>query len=463
MSDHHDTDEYDLSPSWRMSLIGLLPGVGLAVLVGLAMIQGQPARADAGASETTPNARSAQSESKVTLETDPAGKETTRSDAERTEDSYQPKGIDLGVFLFEPKIETSEMYNSNVFATQTNVKDDVMTKINPELNLRSEFTEHELDFAIKGDQQLYKNYSHDDQTNVEADILGRYDIGRDVQMNYLGIAYSSHQDRSTPDAVQGVVPTPIQGVLNTANIKAQFDRFSFLGEIKADRLTFDDVKTSNGGLILNTDQNRWELSVRERGAYEMFPGYAAVLQVTENSHIFDKTLDRSGFDRESSGYRAEAGVAVDISKLIRGDFLLGYFQQYYKDSRLPNAEGLTSRVVFNWTPTKLTIVIPSIDRTVTDTTTAQASALDRSALTLTVRHELERNIILTGFGGVYYDQLTGVQRQNDMTYQATARLTYAFTSELYVGGEVGFQSKRSEAQLGSFDQLTTMLKLGVQY
>ena len=70
MSDHHDTDEYDLSPSWRMSLIGLLPGVGLAVLVGLAMIQGQPARADAGASETTPNARSAQSESKVTLETD---------------------------------------------------------------------------------------------------------------------------------------------------------------------------------------------------------------------------------------------------------------------------------------------------------------------------------------------------------------------------------------------------------
>jgi len=70
---------------------------------------------------------------------------------------------------------------------------------------------------------------------------------------------------------------------------------------------------------------------------------------------------------------------------------------------------------------------------------------------------------VTGFGGLYYDQLTGVQNQNDMTYEARAKVIYAFTPELYVGGEVGFLSRRSEAQLQSFDQLTTMVKLGVQY
>jgi len=442
------------------------PGTGLvATVMAVLLVHAQPALADGGdaavptSGTTVPHT---QSESNVTLNNTNDGSNAD-NDSGQVNDSYQPKGIQLGQFLFLPKVETEETYNSNVFATQVNVKDDLLTTIHPEINLRSQFTEHELDFVVKGDQQFYQTYSQDDQTNGEADLNGRYDFSKNTQGSFLSQAYSSHEDRSSPDPSKVVSPTPVQGLINRANIKSQFDRFSFVGEVEADRLTYDDVKTSTGSLIPNTDRNRWELSVRERGAYEMFPGYAAVMQVTENTHIFDKTEDRYGYDRGSTGYRAETGIGVDVSKLIRGDFLLGYFQQSYNDSRLTDAGGLSMRAVFNWTPTKLTIIVPTIDRTVSDTTTAQASAYDRSSLTVTVRHELQRNIILSGFAGLYYDQYTGVQNQDDITYDTRARVTYAFNSNLYVGAEVGFQSRHSEADLQSFDQLTSMVKLGVQY
>ena len=419
--------------------------------------------ADSGTpSQAAPSDNSNDGAAKVTLQTTD-NPDTNGPDSQRVNDSYQPKGIPVGEFLFLPKIETDESYNSNVYATQTNVKADVLTDIRPELNLRSQFSEHELNFSLTGDREIYSTYSKDNQTNGAATVDGRYDFNKDAQLSVFSQAYAQHEDRSSPYAVQGVEPTPTQGILNHVTFKDQYGRFSILGAAEVNRLTFYDVMTSTGSVINNADRDRWELSLRERGAYEMFPGYAAVLQVTENTHIFDRTLDHEGYNRNSTGYRAEAGLGVDITRLIRGDFLLGYFQQDYQDARLPSANGLSMRALFNWTPTKLTIVIPSIDRTVTDTTQSGASGLDRSAFTLTVRHELARNIVLTGFGGVYYDQLTGVQNQDDITYEARTKIIYAFSPEFYVGGEVGFMSKRSEAQLASFDQLTTMIKLGVQY
>ena len=449
----------------RRRLASAVSGVAVALI--WALLQPQAAAADDGTTSTVAPAgskgRGAQAESNVTRETGPNAADGLSSDDQRVNDSYRPKGIQAGGFLVLPKIEAGESYNSNIYAIQTGVKGDMITNVSPQIAVRSQFSEHELNFLLKLDHDLHQTYTRDDRTNFEADVDGRYEFSRESQAGFYTQAYLSHEDRSSPNTVQGVSPTPTQGVINRADIRGQFDRFSLLAEVGADRLTFDNVKTALGTLIPNTDRDRWEFSLRERVAYEMFPGYAAVIQVTENTHVFDQSLDRSGFNRNSSGYRAETGIGVDISKLIRGDFLLGYFQQYYDDSRFKDAGGMSMRAVFNWTPTKDTIVIPAIDRTVTDTTTLNASAFDRSSLTLTVRHEIQRNIIVTGFGGVYYDQLTGVQKQNDITYSARTRLTYSFTPELYLAGELGFMSKQAEAKLQGFDQMTATVRIGVQY
>ncbi len=433
-----------------------------AAIVLLALAQA--AFADVrGASEAGGDPRRTRSGAALTAEVNPDEAAHAKSDSERVNESYQPKGIELGSFLFLPKIEVDETFSSNVYATEVDTKSDSITTIRPSMKLRSRFKEHELNFSLQAEQYLFATYTSDDRTEIQADLDGRYDFNSNTQASFSTEVYARHEDRGSPDDAHGVAPTPTQGVLNTLKFKHQRNRYTFQGEFESDRLSFDNVATANGAPVINTDRNRWELTARERASYEMAPGYAAVIELSENKHYFDSKLDRAGFDRNSSGYRVETGVGVDISQLIRGDFLLGYFHQEFKDSRLTDPEGLSVRATFNWTPDKLTLVVPSFSRTVSDTTTAQASALVHNAATVTVRHELRRNVVLTGFGSVAYDQLSGVENQNAMTYEVKGKAIYAFTPQLFVGGEIGYKTKASEAALASYDQTTVMLRIGVQY
>ena len=409
------------------------------------------------------DARRAHSGAKVTFETNPGNKDTANSDSERVNESYQAKGYELGKFLLLPKVEVDEVYNSNIFAAQSNNKADTITVIRPELKLRSRFTEHELTCTVVAENFRYKSFSHDDRTELEGNVDGRYDFSSHTQATLFTSLYSRHEDRGSPDDARGLEPTPTRGSNNRLGLKHQFNRLTIVGQVEANRFGFGNVTGSDGSMTVNSDRNRWEFLARERASYEIFPGYAAVVEVSENTHVFDRDQDRNGYNRNNSGYRTEAGIGVDISELVRGDFLVGYYQQNYKDSRFQDPSGLSWRATFNWTPTKLTIVIPSFERTVTETTTQQASALVRNVFSVTVRHELQRNIILTGTGSVSYDQLSGVGGQNAWNYEGRAKAIYAFTREFYVGAEIGYKTKNSQLADGGYRQLTSMVRLGVQY
>jgi len=424
----------------------------------------EPAAAQVrGATQPGEDPRRQGSGAKITREADPEDKAKSRDDSERLHDSYQPKGVDLGQFLFLPKLELDETYNTNLFATQTDKRSDFVTVIRPELKLRSRFKEHALNLSLLAEQYLHKRYNSDNRTDLQFDVDGRYDFSSETQATYFGQLFSRHEDRGSPDDVRGLEPTPISGFVNRGGFKHQFGRYTVVSEVGVDRRVFGSVSTAAGTTVRNADRDRWELLARLRGSYEMFPGYAAVTEVSGNRRIYDDSRDRAGFDRNSYGYRVEAGIGVDISQLVRGDFLVGYFAQNYRDARFKDPQGLSVRATFNWTPTTLTIIVPSFERSVNETTTASASGMVRNAFNLTVRHELERNIILTGYGSVAYDQFSGVKNRDAWTYEGRARVIYAFTPEVYTGGEVGYRNKRSQAETESFTQTTFMLRLGLQY
>lgn len=90
-----------------------------------------------------------------------------------------------------------------------------------------------------------------------------------------------------------------------------------------------------------------------------------------------------------------------------------------------------------------------------------ASGMVRTAATLLVRHEYARNILLTGFGGVYYDELQGINR-NSVLYELRGRVTYAFNENVFVSGELAHRTKDSELTARSFSQNFIGLRLGLQ-
>jgi hypothetical protein len=440
--------------------------VGAALLLSLGFLFSGLVEAQAqikvqGATAPSSDPRRAASGAKVTAEAAPEQDTTGQHDEKRVSESYQPKGVDLGMFLLLPKLENDVTFNSNVFATSAGAKSDFVNTIRPEFTLRSRFAQHELGVRMLAEKYLYRTYKRDNHLDFQADVNGRYDVQAGTELTLFSQYFSRHEDRSSPDEAGGVTPTPTQGFISRLGGKHEMGRYVLSGDLTLQRLTFERVNTSAGTSVPNNDRDRWEIEGKLRGSYEMFPGYAAVTQISANNRDYDDAFDRNGYQRSSRGYRVEGGIGVDISQLLRGDFLVGYLSQNYRDQRFTDPSGLSVRATFNWTPDKLMIVVPSLERTVAETTRAGTSSQVRTTGSVLVRYEAARNIVLSGFLSAAYSENSG-QSPTDWLYEGRVRGIYSFTRELFVGAEAVHKLKDVQGETGGYRQSTLMLRLGLQ-
>ncbi|MGA1856157.1 outer membrane beta-barrel protein [Azospirillum sp. 11R-A] len=394
---------------------------------------------------------------RITKEVSP--RDSGADDKERVQASYQPKGVELGSFILFPAIENEVLFNSNIYSTRDNVKADIVDKVMPEIKLRSRFSEHAVNFTARAEQFLYR--THDAENHLDANIMadGRYDLSRDWEANGLLSFNRSYEDRGSPDAVAGEHPTLTNTYSTRLGSKQRSGRMTYAAVLTLDRRLYGDVSTSTGTAINNSDRNRIESEGTVSASYELFPGYAAVAELSANRRRYDDRRDDLGFERSSWGYAARTGVSVDLSQLVRGDFTVGYMAQDYEDSRFTDPHGLSVRASFNWTPSKLTVVVPSLERSIQETTASQTSALVRTSAGLLVRHELERNIVLTASGKVFNDYYEGT-RQSNWTYEARLRGIWALAPEYYVGAETGTRVRTSTVKSSEFTQTVMLLRLG---
>lgn len=397
----------------------------------------------------------------ITVETNPESDPDGTRDPERVDESYQPKGIEFGQFLVLPEIEFEERYNSNVFALANDPKGDLITRIAPEVQARSRFKEHALNLRAGLEQYFYRRFEDDNHTDGFVTASGRYDFDRNWEASALLETRLQHEDRGSPDDVGGEEQTPVYSVTGELGSEQTAGRYKFSESLRAVRYTFGDVDAGTGSSINNSDRDRVELVGTGRASYEMFPGYSAVGQLQGNVRQYDDSVDDAGVDRSSQGVRAEAGIGVDITQLIRGDFLVGYFRQDYSDPTLSDPSGPAVRAVFNWTPSRMTVVVPSLERSVQETTTTGASGMVRTGGSLLVRHEYARNIVLTGVTSVYHDDFDGAGREN-WTYDGRVRLIWALAPEYYVGGELSYRQRTSNIETSEYDQYVASIRFGLR-
>ncbi len=222
------------------------------------------------------------------------------------------------------------------------------------------------------------------------------------------------------------------------------------------------MNTSSGVEIDNDNRDRTELGARARAAYEMFPGYFAVGEIGGNLREYDSDENAGGFDRSSDGFYAHGGIGLDLSRLVRGDFLVGYFSQDYDDAALSDPSGVSVQSVFNWTPSKMTLVVASLRRDVSETTNTAASAIIRSSASLLVRHELRRNLVLSLSGQASYDEYDGVDGDS-FTHVTRGSATYAFNERVYSSLEVIYSERSVDGTVTTpYDQLTASIRFGIR-
>jgi hypothetical protein len=187
-----------------------------------------------------------------------------------------------GSFLVFPTANLGESYDTNVFATVTNTKSDLYTMLSPGVVVRSDWNVHALEFSAKGDTRRDVSQANENVTGFAVRGDGRLDILRDIYA-LGGAGYQLlHDDRSSPDSVNG--KKPVEYHVTSANLGYvhELGRLGARADATIDSFSFNNATASTGATINQRDRDRIVYTVAPRLTYEIVPAYNAFAKLSGN-------------------------------------------------------------------------------------------------------------------------------------------------------------------------------------
>jgi hypothetical protein len=389
----------------------------------------------------------------------------------RDAESFEPFGVRVGSFKLFPVAELWEIYNTNVFAAQNNQSDDWITVIKPSLSLQSDWNLHALVFDAFTGVGRYADNTAENFIDYGARAQGKLDLpawGRDTAL-FGGLAYSKlHEDRGSPDAVNGRDPTEYSKTTGGAGFQYKPGRLGFLLNAFADSYNFDDVATSANTIINNDDRDRIEYRESLRVGYEIQPGYEAFVRGTLRQVRYDTTPDDSGFRRNSNGYDAVGGVKIDLGRITNVELYGGYLSNDYSDARLSTVSGVSFGGAVNWEPLRNLKVRGSADRSVQETTDANFAGYLATTFRIGADYDFRPNISFNtsvSYTMNEYQRNTtfrGNEREDDII-NAEVGMKYMFSRNYYVNPSYRYTTRDSNVTGSDYDRSLVFVKLGAQY
>ena len=390
----------------------------------------------------------------------------------RPHPDYDPLGVRAGSFIVLPKVDLGEYFDSNVYSIDSGVKSDFYTDVAPDVLIDSDWENHALDLDLGGDMKRYASQVSENVTNAHAIANGRLDVLNEVYILGGGQYQLAHEDRTSPNSIVGQKnPTEYQVAGLGLGYVHEPGRLGFRIDAIGNYFTYNNAQTATGATIVETDRNRFDYAVKPRLEYEIVPNYKAFVQASGSWSTYQSTFDQFGFKRDSSGWEADAGTAIDVTNLITGEIYAGYLDQYYADPRFKTAGGIGLGTNLLWTVTELTSVRLGASRSMQETIVnngaggaalVEASSDLTTAATLSVEHELLRNVLLQA--GLTYgqDDFQGITRL-DNTYGANAEARYLINRVWTASLDLSYQDRVSNQSVNNYQREIVSAHLGVHF
>lgn len=387
---------------------------------------------------------------------------------ERPRPEVEQLGMRAGSFRVLPRIETGLTYDSNVLATERNAEDDFIWVTRPEIEVRSDFGRHALNFTANAELGRYIDTSSENYLDYGLRIDGRYDLTRDASIDAAFGHRRDHEGRSDPDAdlLSGLAkPQKYSTTGGDIGYTQRFNRVRVRVTGGAHYVDYSDAQLVGGFRLDGDERDRWEYSTSARVGYEFIAGYEMFLQGGYNWTNYRRGGGPFTFNRDSDGYEVVAGVSGDLTGLVTGEAYVGWMSRNYTDSRLKDYDGLALGGQLRWAVTQLTSVTGQASRTIRDTTYARglnvASSYDRTVVALGVDHELLRTLLLNGRLQWRQDDFNGADR-TDNVYTAGIGATYQVNRNLYLTGGYTHERRQSNVPGGDYNDNILFLRIGAQ-
>lgn len=380
----------------------------------------------------------------------------------------------MGSFLLYPEATLSGFYDTNVYYTRSNQISDYALIFSPAVWMLSNWREHALNFSAGADFTRYRDQTREDTDDWRVSGEGRYDFNYDTNVYGGARAFKSHEDRESPEARNGLQPTIYFGQRYYGGVFRQQGPWSFRLGGTALRLDYQDVdfETTAGSIALinNDDRDRWQYTGGLRVGYEVNPRVEPFVQVAADQRRYLYVPDDLGYDKDSNGYRALAGVRLNYPNTLKLDAFAGWLNQRYVDPAFKDVSvpafgaALVWRIADRWTLNGF------LDRTIEETTVLQvdqvtgtitpASSFLNTFGGATLTYRITDRWFASVEGSYSRANYQGIDRVDDYK-GAGGSITYRVARMLYVQLLYQYRGLDSSIPTENYHKSLTFLNLGI--
>lgn len=372
------------------------------------------------------------------------------------------EGIRMGSFIVAPTIEVEQRFDDNIFIEAQGKDSDTITRVNPEVEVRSDWNRHSLSFDAGIDADFYWENSSDNSIDFNVGTKGEIDITRDIQLR-LGARYDrTHSNRGADDVNNAAANPLVQNAYSAdAEVHAQFNRIGVTAGGDVTFRDYDDVDAVAGGANINEDdRDRVETGVDLRLGFEARKGYEIFVFGRADQRNFNDAVDDDGRNRDSDGYRLRAGVAFKPSRKLNASISAGVLGRNFDDPNFGDVNAFDFAASLDWDlPNNLTNLTLSVTRNVSDATDLDVAGRLTTLAKLEANHALTRAIELNGVLGYLRTEEEGNAgtRDND-TYGIGLGAKYNFNRRFDLGARYEYKHRVSNEVGGGYVSNTVFLR-----
>jgi hypothetical protein len=371
-----------------------------------------------------------------------------------------PLGVHAGSWLIFPSLNTEEKFNDNIYATTNNTITDFVTTVSPAVAIRSNWNNGMVVLNATNSDTFYASHTTENTQDYSFNGLGRLDISRQQYFSVKGGYSQLHEDRTSPNNNFGSLPTVYRLADGEFEYYDKINRVSFTADGIYNKFDYTNTPTTTG-FIAETDRDRSEYTGAARVGYELKPLMEAFVKGTYSDRSYDHKVGSDGYERSSRGYAGTAGIAIDLGGVTFGEVGVGYMSRSYDDPRFPRISGPTANVALTWNVTPITTLHLTGSRTIEETIQVASSGFIANVATLSVDHELLRNLLLNASVNYSYDDYQEATRK-DTVVGGSAGATYLLNRYANVTARYTYRNQDSTEALVSFKQNLALVSLNLR-
>lgn len=362
---------------------------------------------------------------------------------------YEPKGIRDHAWMFYPSLSAGGLYDSNVFASNSDPKSDLAGVINPALRVQL-LSEHDpltFDADVKSTQ--YSHYSSLDQTDARAKLKGRIDLRESDALLYdFQAAYLHEAVGSLSSPLGAISPTPYAYTKEGLSYWHHHDRLSFSLGASNEFYDFGSAQAQNGSTINEDSRDGSVNKLHSRFDYAFGANFGVFTAIEGN--VRDLRGSSTG-SLSSQGFRSLTGVNFNLTHLISGEVGVGYTSQHFDDPTIGTVSAPAYRAQLRWSPTRSLDFTLKGEEITTEAVDTVTSAVRAQAVMLRADYSLRRNVVLSALGSYENDKFVG-QDRHDNVYSTVLTVQYLLNRFSSIGVDYKYINRQSNLTSATYDK-----------